>query len=177
MNSAAPPMPRVPGRSVILAGSCAQATRQQIDAVRDHLPLLKLDADAIARGDAVAQQAADWAVEAGSTPVIYASADPDEVAQTQKHHGAQHAGEMIERTFAEIARTLVARDFRQIVVAGGETSGAVLEGLGVSALKIHAEIAPGVPWTTTQDDRLALALKSGNFGGPDFFSRAFEVLA
>lgn len=169
-------LPQVSGRSVVLAGSCSEATRRQISAVQDNWPWMRLDPDAIASGRPVAQQAVDWAAGAKTTPLIFASADPAEVAKTQARYGAERAGEMIEDTFAQIARGLVARDFRRIVVAGGETSGAVLNGLGVSALSIFDEIDPGVPWTATTQGDVALALKSGNFGSPDFFSKAFKVL-
>ena len=170
-------MPQVAGRSIVLAGSCSEATRQQINAIRDSWPVLKLDAHAIADGAPVAKEAVDWARQAEATPLIFATADPAEVTQIQSRYGVERAGEMIEDTFAKIARELVAHDFRRIVVAGGETSGAVLDGLGVSALNIYGEIDPGVPWTATPEGDVALALKSGNFGGPDFFCKAFEVLS
>ena len=94
----------------------------------------------------------------------------------QARHGRERAGEMVEQALAAIARRLVASGTQRLVVAGGETSGAVISALGVDGLAIGAEIAPGVPWTRTLGKpRLELALKSGNFGGSDFFERALEV--
>ena len=91
--------------------------------------------------------------------------------------GRERAGELIEGTMAKIARGLVERGVRRLVVAGGETAGAVVEALGVEALRIGAPIDPGVPWTASLGEpELLLALKSGNFGAPDFFTKAFAKL-
>jgi uncharacterized protein YgbK (DUF1537 family) len=99
------------------------------------------------------------------------------VAATQAALGRDRAAALVEATFAILARELVARGVRRLVVAGGETAGAVVQALGVTALAIGPQIDPGVPWTTTiGDPRLALALKSGNFGAPDFFLKALEML-
>ena len=109
--------------------------------------------------------------------LIYASSTPQEVAAMQHKFGVDAAGEMVESALSEIARKLVAAGFDRLIIAGGETSGAVITSLGIKALRIGAQIDPGVPWTTTLDDHvLALALKSGNFGRDDFFSRAFALL-
>jgi uncharacterized protein YgbK (DUF1537 family) len=119
-----------------------------------------------------------WAeARLGDGPIlISASAPPQDVAATQARFGAQAAGERIERVLAEIARGLLARGVRRFVVAGGETSGAVVQALGVGALRIGRQIDPGVPWTVTLGEpTVALALKSGNFGSEDFFLRAIEV--
>jgi uncharacterized protein YgbK (DUF1537 family) len=92
--------------------------------------------------------------------------------------GREKAGALIEETLAKIAQRLVAGGLRKLVIAGGETSGAIVQRLGVSALRIGPQIDPGVPWTVSiGSPRLALALKSGNFGGPDFFTKALEMLA
>ena len=88
------------------------------------------------------------------------------------------AGSMIEQAFAAAARSLVGMGFTRMIVAGGETAGAVVNGLGVTALEIGPEIDPGVPWTRSiGGTELALALKSGNFGAPDFFLKAWDRLA
>jgi len=109
--------------------------------------------------------------------LIYASAAPARVGRIQKRLGADKAGAMIERCLARIATGLVDAGVGRLVVAGGETAGAVVSALGVQALRIGAEIDPGVPWTmSVGEPRLHLALKSGNFGAPDFFTRAFTVL-
>jgi uncharacterized protein YgbK (DUF1537 family) len=96
----------------------------------------------------------------------------------QERFGVDQAGAMVEKTLAAIARGLVDAGVRQLIVAGGETSGACVQALGVAQLQIGPQIDPGVPWCYSADagGGLHLALKSGNFGGPDFFTRAFEVL-
>ena len=89
----------------------------------------------------------------------------------------EHVGHLIRSTLAEIARELVGAGVRRLILAGGETSSAAVERLGVRALRIGPTIDPGVPWTFSLDkDPLALALKSGNFGAPDFFTSAFNKL-
>jgi uncharacterized protein YgbK (DUF1537 family) len=109
--------------------------------------------------------------------LIYSSAGADELRQIQDRLGREAAGEMIEKAMAEIAQGLVAAGVRRLVVAGGETSGAVVQALGVAGLRIGPQIDPGVPWTVSlETPPLALALKSGNFGAPDFFLKAFEAL-
>ncbi|MDH5412338.1 MAG: hypothetical protein OEY16_13200, partial [Alphaproteobacteria bacterium] len=105
------------------------------------------------------------------------SGTPEEVQAIQAEHGREEAGAMIERAMAAIAKGLVETGVRRLVVAGGETSGAVVEALGVKALRIGQEIDPGVPWTLSLGDpAVFLALKSGNFGGPDFFEKSFRML-
>ena len=113
--------------------------------------------------------------------LIYASATPDKVKQAQEQLGVAAAGERVERALARLAKELVAEGVGKLLVAGGETSGAVVSALGISTLRIGEQIDPGVPWTQThlpgRETPLSLALKSGNFGEVDFFSRAFEVLS
>ena len=174
-----PVLPAMRGRSVVFAGSCSRATRQQIAAVRERWPTIKLDIDRIAAGEDVAREVVRWAGEQDpAVPVlIYASSDPDEVGAIQQRYGAEQSGALIEQCLAAIARELVADGFDRIVVAGGETSGAVVSALQIRALRIGPEIDPGVPWTQSLGEpALALALKSGNFGAEDFFVKAFEVL-
>ena len=95
----------------------------------------------------------------------------------QERLGAAHSGELVERLLAEVGRILLARGYTRYLIAGGETSGAVVAALGVSALRIGPEIDPGVPWTRSIGaPDVALALKSGNFGAPDFFLKAWNLL-
>jgi uncharacterized protein YgbK (DUF1537 family) len=147
---------------------------------RERMPTLELDPVATPNADALARQALDWADgRLGSQPiVIAASAPPDRVAALQAKLGRDEAGALVEDAMAQIARRLVERGVRRLVVAGGETSGAVVGALGVKRLRIGAEIDPGVPWTLAEGGGapLLLALKSGNFGGRDFFSSAFEKI-
>jgi uncharacterized protein YgbK (DUF1537 family) len=173
-------LPRVQGHAAVLAGSCSRATLFQIANARAHVPTLDLDALATPDAAALAAQAAAWMQgKLGPAPVVIAaSAPPEKVAALQAKLGRDAAGLLIETALAEIAAALVAAGVRRLVVAGGETSGAVVKRLGVRRLRIGAEIDPGVPWTYAERDAggLLLALKSGNFGAPDFFLKSFTKL-
>ncbi|MGI9405025.1 MAG: 3-oxo-tetronate kinase [Hyphomicrobiaceae bacterium] len=173
-------LPTAPGRSVVIAGSCSKATRGQIARAKTAWPAFKVDIDRIAAvGPAVVDDALGWAHDhATDIPVlVYGSADPDEVARNQEKYGRERTGQMMEEALGRVAQGLVERGTRRLIVAGGETSGAVVSALGIRGLRIGPEIDPGVPWTETLDQpHLALALKSGNFGSPDFFSKALEML-
>ena len=174
-------LPPGAGHAAVLSGSCSRATLMQLGRARDHAPVFELDPLATRDPGALAAGALDWAAgKLGVQPlVIAASAPPDRVAAIQSALGRDAAGALVEEAMARIAEGLVARGVRRLVVAGGETSGAVVGRLGARALRIGQEIDPGVPWTyaDTPAGGLHLALKSGNFGAPDFFLRAFEVLA
>jgi len=168
------PPPR--GASAVVAGSCSRATLGQIGFARDHAPVLELDVLATPNAGALAAQALAWADGklADTRPiVIAASAPPEQVAALQQKLGRDAAGALVEHTLAEIAAGLVARGVGRLVVAGGETSGAVVQRLAVRSLRIGPEIDPGVPWTYAEPGALHLALKSGNFGARDFFLKAF----
>lgn len=173
-------LPHVEGAAAVIAGSCSRATLAQIGFARERVPTLELDA--LAEPDAAALSAAAlrW-VEGrlGVAPVVIAaSAPPEKVAALQTRLGREAAGALIEEALAAVAEGLVARGVRQLVVAGGETSGAVVRRLGVRSLRIGGEIDPGVPWTLAEGAAagpLLLALKSGNFGATDFFLKAFSV--
>ncbi len=169
-----------PGRAAILAGSCSAATRKQIEvATAAGLPAFRIDPLALASGAVTPEAVLDWiAGQDDARPVlVYSSADPEEVGRVQEALGREHAGASVERALAAIARALVQRGVTRMIVAGGETSGAVVGALDVKALAIGPEIDPGVPWTRTRSGTdLALALKSGNFGAPDFFLKAWSLL-
>jgi uncharacterized protein YgbK (DUF1537 family) len=169
------------GRSVILAGSCSAMTRQQVAAAQAAgLPAFQVDPLAIAADKLSPDDVVNWVVAQdaiGKTPMVYSSADPADVAAVQEKLGRSTAGESIEHLLGVVAAKLAERGFTRFLVAGGETSGAVVAALGVEALRIGPEIDPGVPWTTSLTGRsLALALKSGNFGTPDFFLKAWNKL-
>lgn len=172
----------VEGRSLVLAGSCSRATLAQIEHAKAHLSAQAVDVDALFSDfDAHLEALFGFAAERlGEGPVLlHASMAPERLREVQARYGTAESGETVERALATLARRLVAEaGVRRLVVAGGETSGAVVEALGVSGLRIGATIDPGVPWTraTGTAEPLALALKSGNFGGVDFMTRAFEVL-
>ena len=174
-----PALPQIVGRSVVLAGSCSKMTRAQIVHTRRNWPSHNIDPWDIAAGKDVAATVLEWAdAEGGQSPVlIYSSADPDEVAAVQAEFGREKAGALVEETMGEIARGLLDRGVNRLVVAGGETSGAVVKALDVHALRIGPEIDPGVPWTEAIGGvPLALALKSGNFGAEDFFEKSLGML-
>ncbi|WP_128254759.1 3-oxo-tetronate kinase [Falsirhodobacter deserti] len=171
----------VEGPCVVLSGSCSIATRGQVARHREMgLPMYEILAEAAIAGSYDAGEIADWALAQEGRPLIFSSADPVAVREAQRKFGGAVVAEAIEGLFASVARALVARGARLLVVAGGETSGAVIEALDLVALEIGPEIAPGVPAlrsTLPDGGTLALALKSGNFGGPDFFAEADGILA
>ncbi|MBD8665481.1 four-carbon acid sugar kinase family protein [Rhizobium sp. CFBP 8752] len=167
------------GRAAILAGSCSEATRGQIKAaIEAGMSTLKLDPVDIAQGRMDVDEAIRWALAQEGVPLIYSSADPKDVLAAQESLGQEKAGEIVEQFLAKTAIGLRENGVRRLIVAGGETSGAVVGALAPSALFIGREIDPGVPWTLTMGDGapMALALKSGNFGTADFFLKAWELL-
>jgi uncharacterized protein YgbK (DUF1537 family) len=170
-------LPAQAGLCAVVAGSCSRATLGQIGYARDHAPVLELDALATPDAGALAAQALDWAkgkLSATRPVVIAGSAGPEKVAALQARLGRDAAGALVEHAMAEIAAGLVAAGVGRLVVAGGETSGAVVSRLGIDTLRIGAEIDPGVPWTFAAPAGIHLALKSGNFGARDFFLKAFD---
>jgi 3-dehydrotetronate 4-kinase len=175
------PVPQ--GLQAIVSGSCSVATNAQVakfiaqGGSSFHVDPLHLMAGADEA--VVTAQALDWAKtqfakNAASALLVYATSTPEQVKAVQAKLGVEKSGELIERTLSTIAKGLVDMGVRQLVVAGGETSGACVQALGVTQLRIGPQIAPGVPWTHTGE--LHLALKSGNFGSVDFFSEAFAQL-
>jgi len=170
-------LPPMQGMTAVVAGSCSRATLGQIGLARDHVPVLELDALATPDAAALTAEALEWVdgkLAADRPVVIAASAPPEKVAALQAKLGRDAAGALIEAAMAAIAEGLVARGVGRLVVAGGETSGAVVQRLSVTALRIGPEIDPGVPWTFAEPRGLHLALKSGNFGARDFFLKAFD---
>jgi len=171
-------LPKVNGPTAVLAGSCSVATQGQVALMKQDHEFFELEPMAIASGRDLAQEALNWAASRLSEkPVlIYSTATPEQVKAVQERLGREHAGALVEETLGKIARGLVAGGVRRLVVAGGETSGAVVGALGVEGLAIGPEIDPGVPWTfSIGEPALALALKSGNFGTADFFTKAFKL--
>jgi 3-dehydrotetronate 4-kinase len=175
----------VGGPAACLAGSCSQATLGQIANAEKAMAVLHLDPERVVAGREEARRALAWAkqrLEEG--PVLIASSSaPDQVAALQARHGRDAAGHAIEQTMADIAEQLVRSGVRRLVVAGGETSGAVVDRLGIPGFLVGAEIAAGVPVLRAVGARenekegdMLLALKSGNFGGPEFFSDALKLM-
>lgn len=178
-SAAALPAPDLPPGAIVLSGSCSEMSNRQVAAylAQDH-PGLRLDPLTLAQNGP--QAVFDWlhSQDLAQAPLIYATSHPDAVRAAQAALGVAHAGEIVEQTLAACAR--IARDMgaRRFVVAGGETSGAVTQALGVTRLDIGTEIAPGVPWCYCDTDghRAALTLKSGNFGAESFFTDALARL-
>jgi uncharacterized protein YgbK (DUF1537 family) len=173
-------LPAVAGRAAVLSGSCSAATNGQVAEWLKSRPGFQIDPLRLAEGEPVAVHAIQWAEKRlPREPVlIYATAGPAQVKAAQARLGVERAGLLVETCIAEVARELVALGVRRLVVAGGETSGAVVQALGVTGLRIGPQIDPGVPWTMSLGEPpLLLALKSGNFGAPDFFPRALETVS
>ncbi|MBT9493954.1 MAG: four-carbon acid sugar kinase family protein [Paucibacter sp.] len=176
-------LPAASGLQAIVSGSCSVATNQQVlDFIQSGRPAFALDPLRISAGVDVAGEALAWADQHIATgPVlVYSTAEPAAVRAIQGELGVEQAGAMVEQTIAAIARGLVERGVRQLIVAGGETSGACVQALGIAQMRIGGQIDPGVPWCFAASDvapeGLHLTLKSGNFGTADFFSKAFAQL-
>ena len=206
LSAQAGALPEANGWQAVLSGSCSLATNAQVQAfITAGLPALAIDPLRMAAGIDVAAQALAWAAPLlQSGPVlVYSTAESAAIKAVQEKLGVQEAGALVERTLALIATGLVALGVRQLVVAGGETSGACVQALGITQMQIGPQIAPGVPWTYCVPPPSALSvqpappggraslgaarrlaapgmhitLKSGNFGGNDFFTDAFKMLA
>ena len=179
-SATAAPFVAPKGHTAILAGSCSVATRAQVaDATAKGIEAFEIDPVALAEKRLTAQHILDWALpRLGATPVlVYSTAEPDAVRAIQERFGRDAAGAMVEHLLADVARGFAANGVTRLVVAGGETSGAVVSALGVTMLEIGPEIDPGVPWTLAADGQtIALALKSGNFGTNDFFTKSLAML-
>ena len=171
--------PEIEGMEAIIAGSCSSMTLRQIAYMQDRCPSCQLLLKDVLANPHLVADVLNWAEPLlNNGPVlIYSSSDPESVKAAQREGGALDIGIKFEQALAAIARGLVDKGVRKLVVAGGETSGAVVSALGVEAIRIGPQIDPGVPWVESLGDRpLALALKSGNFGEESFFEKAFSVL-
>ena len=177
-------LPPARGLRAVVSGSCSQATQRQVaHFIATGRPALAVDPLRIAAGDDGVAQALEWATERiESGPVlIYSTAPADALKSVQGRLGVEAAGALVERSLAAIARGLVDLGVGQLIVAGGETSGACVQALGVTRMQIGPQIDPGVPWCHAVAEAaggaaLHLALKSGNFGGEAFFTQAFDTL-
>ena len=175
-------LPKATGLQAVVSGSCSLATNAQVRAfVKAGLPALAVDPLKMASGIDVAAEALAWAaplLQAGPV-LVYSTAETTAIKAVQSQLGMEEAGALVERNLAAIAKGLVALGVRQLIVAGGETSGACVQALGITQMQIGPQIAPGVPWchASSNGAPLHITLKSGNFGGNDFFSDAFKMLA
>jgi uncharacterized protein YgbK (DUF1537 family) len=180
-----PKPPAVKGRSAVLSGSCSEMTLSQLAHTQSKTdwPHHRIDASSVEDPHQVIAEILDWAQQqTADTPiVIYSSAAADEIAKLHEKIGRERSGELIEQIISGIAAGLLPQGVTRFVLAGGETSGAVLQALNIKSLRIGPEIDPGVPWTEAvteaqHEPRLALTLKSGNFGAEDFFVKALKML-
>lgn len=163
------------GKCVALSGSCSNATRAQVARHRETDPAFEIVAADVIEGRLSPDKVADWLIRSEGVPLVFSSADPKVVAEVQTQFGRDLSAEAIEGFFAEVARLVVASGVTKILTAGGETSGAVVEGLALDTLEIGPEIDPGVP-ALRAGEALVIALKSGNFGAPDYFAKAARIL-
>ncbi|AOB30280.1 hypothetical protein AKI39_05605 [Bordetella sp. H567] len=186
-SAAAQRLPAAGGARAIVSGSCSQATLRQ---VRHYIhaggAALAVDPTRWEQGQILdeVQRALEWARPrlAQGPVLIYSSAAPDAVRRAQESLGADRAGALVEDALARIAHGLVQAGVRQMIVAGGETSGACVQAMGLTQLQIGAQIDPGIPWCYGKGadpsvPSLHVALKSGNFGADNFYVRAFSLLA
>lgn len=163
------------GKVVAVSGSCSQATRAQVAYHAARHPAREILAEDVIEGRLTAGEVAAWLLDRAGVPLAYSSADPAMVSQVQERHGRDRSASALEGFFAQVARDCVAGGATRVITAGGETSGAVVEGLALSELAIGPEIDPGVP-ALRAGPELVVALKSGNFGTEDFFEKAAGVL-
>ena len=172
-------LPKVLGKELVLSGSCSEMTLAQVDEFSKRYSTLKLNPIELAENNSALANAVNWVIQAKvEEPIlVYASAPPDAVKQAQKKLGRDLASSTVENALAKIALAAVQNGFRRIVVAGGETAGAIVSNLGIKGIMIGEQIDPGVPTTVSiGDPSIGLVLKSGNFGSADFFEKAFKVM-
>lgn len=176
---AAHKLPKVLGKELILSGSCSEMTLAQVNEFSKRYRTLKLNPIELAESNSSLNNAVDWVIQAkGKEPIlVYASAPPDAVNEAQKRLGRDLASSIVENALAKIASAAVQNGFRRIVVAGGETAGAVVSNLGIKGIMIGEQIDPGVPTTVSiGNPTIGLVLKSGNFGSVNFFEKALKVM-
>jgi uncharacterized protein YgbK (DUF1537 family) len=166
------------GPGAVLSGSCSAASRGQVAAYLADHPGLKVDPDALMSGRLSAGDAATFVKERiAQSPIVYSTAEPDAVAAAQARHSREAIAAAIEGFFGKLAADLVGAGVTRLAVGGGETAGAVVTALGLERFAIGPEIDPGVPALAADGTRpVMLALKSGNFGAPDFFGKALRIL-
>ena len=172
-------LPKVLGKELILSGSCSEMTLAQVNEFSKKYRTLKLNPIELAESNASLENAVDWVIQAkGEEPIlVYASAPPDAVNEAQKRLGRDLASSTVENALAKIASAAVQNGFRRIVIAGGETAGAVVSNLGIKGIMIGEQIDPGVPTTVSiGNPSIGLVLKSGNFGSADFFEKSLKVM-
>lgn len=181
-SSSDPALPSAVSRALIIAGSCSRATNAQVAFMQDRCPTWRVNVtNLLEDADEELAKLIAWAHETQSsnTHLIASTSTPDVVADLQEKHGAQQVASAVEDFLGRVAQSFTSEfDAKRLILAGGETSGAIVQRLGIQALRIGPEICAGVPWTESigEGPAYALALKSGNFGDQDFFQAALEML-
>lgn len=172
MQPGAVPWDGVTGLAAVLSGSCSRATRGQVAAFLRGHPGREISAEEVMERDGNFEDLVDWVLAQTQTPLIFTSADPEVVKAAQKTYGTDRIAHAIESMFAQLSHGLAQAGISRLVVAGGETSGAAVAGLKAKQLRVGPRLAAGVPVLAVDARPLAIALKSGNFGGPNFFAEA-----
>ncbi|MEM8672132.1 MAG: 3-oxo-tetronate kinase [Planctomycetota bacterium] len=177
-----PYRPSVSGRAAVLSGSCSRATNRQVEYLKSRVPSLELDVERLIHSseETLATVEEFFQTTPAEEPVmVYSTSGPDRVTQLQQTHGVDSLAEVIEDAMGTLAQRLIDHhDVRRLILAGGETSGAITRRLNIKTIRVGPEICPGVPWTeTVASNPLTLVLKSGNFGDDDFFETAIRVTA
>lgn len=175
-TAATPEWIAVDGPGLVISGSCSTATRGQVASYRAIAPAYEITPAQVVEGIDIAALA-DWVLAQDTPPMVYSSADPSDVTAAQNTYGREKIAHAIEQLFTELTAACVARGLKRLVVAGGETSGAAVAGLDAKALEIGPRLAAGVPMLRPDARDLAVALKSGNFGQPNFFQDALDRMS
>lgn len=164
------------GRCAILSGSCSEATRNQIATHAKTGAQHQIDVAGVMRGEVEIDGLLRWFLAQAGLPILYSSGSPTAVQHLQAEFGMQAIADRLDKLFGDLAIALVAAGVERLIVAGGETSGAVVGALRLNALSMGPEIDPGVP-AMRVGSNLTIALKSGNFGTDNFFEKAATILA
>ena len=164
------------GRCAILSGSCSEATRNQIATHAKTGAQYEIDVAGLMRGEMTIDGLLSWFLAQDKLPILYSSASPTAVQHVQAEFGIAAVADRLDKLFGDLAIALVAAGVERLIVAGGETSGAVVGALRLNALSMGPEIDPGVP-AMRVGSNLTIALKSGNFGTDNFFEKAATILA
>lgn len=179
-QGAAPSVSAPKGKAIALSGSCSLATAGQVARHAAQHPAFRLDVEKLLNGMQTQADVLAWlaaGADKDALPLIYSTAEASAVKALQAKFGGERVAQVIEHFFAALAQTLVKTGYARLITAGGETSSAIVSALGIDALAIGPEIDPGVPVVVSESvPRLALALKSGNFGAPDFFIKALNTI-
>ena len=180
-------LPAASGRKAIISGSCSVATNAQVGHfIRAGGKARMLDAVQLARDGArlidetIAWADAEWNRNLAQPLLIYSTAQPAELKAVHEKLGVEQSGGLVEDALSKIAPALIERGAGRLVIAGGETAGVCIRALRIEQVQIGPQIDPGVPWCygapSNSNSGIHIALKSGNFGKEDFFTRAFEML-